>query len=119
MKNPIALLAAACLATSAFTAVHADTFDPPRAERVQFADLDVSNTQGVAILYSRLRQAARDVCRDLDPSRSMSLYQRHAECMQAALSRAVAEVGITSVNRYAAAHGIVVGGVAIRIANGR
>ena len=42
-----------------------DNHDVPRAV-VKFGDLDLSNPQGAAVLYSRIHAAAYDVCRSFD-----------------------------------------------------
>jgi UrcA family protein len=58
---------------------------------VHFADLDLSRSQGAAVLYQRLRAASETVCAPLD-GRDLERHVRFKECVQSALSTAVAEV---------------------------
>jgi UrcA family protein len=56
---------------------------------VSFRDLNVSNPEGAAVLYKRIKSAASEVCGNWD-----SLSQRPAvtTCIDEAVSRAVAQV---------------------------
>jgi len=63
----------------------------PKSQTVHFADLDLDKPLQAAKLLSRLKSAAREVCRPLD---SGTLRQKHifATCVDFALSNAVARV---------------------------
>jgi UrcA family protein len=60
-----------------------------RHKTVSFRDLNVSNPEGAAVLYKRIKSAASEVCGTWD-----SLSQRPAvmTCIDEAVSRAVAQV---------------------------
>ena len=72
--------------------------DRPQAI-VHFADLDLSRSQGVAVLYRRLRAAAETVCAPLD-GRDLARHMRFKACAQSALSEAVAEVDRPALTEY-------------------
>jgi UrcA family protein len=57
---------------------------------VKYGDLDVSNAQGAAMLYSRIRAAAANVCRPYD-SLDFSPRLLH-DCMHKAIKDAVVKV---------------------------
>jgi UrcA family protein len=66
---------------------------------VHFADLDLSRSQGAAVLYHRLRAAAETVCAPLD-ARDLERHMRFKECVQSALSASVAEVDRPALTEY-------------------
>ena len=119
MKNLTTLVAVATFATSIFTMAQADTTSDPRSEKVQFADLDTTNAHGAAVLYQRIKNAAENVCRDLQPGRSLALLRPYANCVHVALSNAVADINRPAVTDYAAAHGVLPGDAPIRIARNK
>ncbi len=59
---------------------------------VDFSDLDLDTDRGAAVLQRRLRAAAREVCGSPDP-RELALAQRARACGEAAITRAVDQVG--------------------------
>jgi UrcA family protein len=119
MKNLTTLVAAATFATCMFTIAHADTTSEPRSETVQFADLDTANVQGAAVLFQRIKSAAENVCRDLEPGRSLTLRHLYANCVHLALSNAVAEVDSPAVTAYAVARGALQRDTTINIARNK
>jgi UrcA family protein len=66
---------------------------------VHFADLDLSRSQGAAVLYHRLRAAAETVCAPLD-DRELGRHMRFTECVQSALNTAVAKVDRPALSEY-------------------
>ena len=88
----IAALALTCVAYAA------PALDRPQVV-VHFADLDLSRSQGAAVLYRRLRAAAETVCAALD-DRDLGSHMRFKECAQSALCRAVAEVDRPALTEY-------------------
>jgi len=58
-----------------------------RREIVRFADLDLTQPAGARQLYRRIERAAHEVCA------GYGLYDYDRRCAQAAIGRAVAEVG--------------------------
>jgi UrcA family protein len=60
---------------------------------VKFGDLDLSNPQGAATLYSRIAAAGNEVCRSLDiNSRDLGSRARLDACVHKAIAEAVTKV---------------------------
>ncbi len=119
MKNLITLVSVATFATCVFTLARADTSSEPRSETVQFADLNAANVHGAAVLFQRIKSAAENVCRDLEPGRSLALQRPYAECVHVALSNAVAKVDSPAVTAYAVARGALQRDTPIKIAGNK
>ena len=119
MKNWTSYAAVALIATSSFNIVRADTYGDIRSETVRFADLNINSSHGAEILYRRLNFAANNVCRELEPGRSLAQLAPHRACVHSALSKALAEVGNPLVLAYAAAHGMAAADVTVRIAQSK
>jgi UrcA family protein len=104
MKNPTLFLALSALAAfAACTVARADSVPDRLSVTVHFEDLDLTNVQGAAMLYGRIKNAARNVCRPLEPGPSLELLRPYAACMNQALTHAVAYVNRPTVTAYAAA----------------
>jgi UrcA family protein len=70
---------------------------------VQFADLDLTKTDGAAVLYKRLRAAAETVCgprEDRVPAKAAAFKK----CVQSALASAVSRVDQPKLTAYYRAH---------------
>jgi UrcA family protein len=119
MKNLTQIVALTLIAASSFNIAHADTFGGPRSQTVRFADLDINNSPGAEILYRRLNTAAGNVCRELQPDRSLAMASLYRACVHAALSKALADVGNPAVLAYASAHGTAVSHMTVRIAQSK
>jgi UrcA family protein len=70
---------------------------------VRYGDLDLSQSTDVARLYRRLKFASEKVCYLTDDYHNMRLKQVQADCMQGALSRAVASVNEPKLTQLHAA----------------
>lgn len=79
--------ALACSLTAVCAA--ADTMDPPHTT-VKYADLNISNPEGAAVLYGRIHRAALQVCRPLDELHFRS--SAHEACVHKAIEDAVTKV---------------------------
>jgi len=66
---------------------------------VQFADLDLSRSEGVAVLYQRLRGAARTLCEPLN-ARDLEMQMNFRTCLQSAISAAVADIDRDALSTY-------------------
>ena len=69
---------------------------------VKYGDLNLDSVDGVAALHSRLSQAAREVCSQLD-SRVLGLREQYERCIAGAVTQSVARVDnprLTSFHRY-------------------
>ena len=72
---------------------------------VHFADLDLSRSEGAAVLYQRLEAAARTVCAPLDArTRDLATQMRFKGCVQTAIGSAVAKVDRPVLTAYYKAH---------------
>jgi UrcA family protein len=70
---------------------------------VRFADLDLSQTDGAAALYGRLRQAAHSVCSSLQ-SRDIGMNAHYRACMEQAIDGAVSSIGRPTLSQYHESH---------------
>jgi UrcA family protein len=105
MKNLTPIVAVALMATSSFNIARAGTPIDARSETVRFADLNINNSSGAETLSRRLNIAANNVCRELEPGRSLALVAPHRACVHAALSKALADVVNPAALAYAASLG--------------
>ena len=70
-----------------------DSTNPPSAT-VKYGDLNLSNPQGAAALYSRIVGAAHEVCRSFEiDSRNPMFVQALNACVHKAIADAVTKVG--------------------------
>jgi UrcA family protein len=72
--------------------------EPPKRV-VHFADLDLTRNAGVAVLYARIRFAARQVCEPVDDRLWQSTVARN-RCVTQAIARAVADVNVPMLTNY-------------------
>jgi UrcA family protein len=98
-RNFLAAVAAVCLASVAVVA-HADEAanDVP-ARTVHYSDLDINTPAGAAVLYARIRNAAQQVCGDVD-SRQLAVAVAAKACVNRAVYSSVRSVNspkLTSV----------------------
>jgi UrcA family protein len=81
----------------------ADSTGLPQAV-VKYADLDISTSQGAAVLYNRIRSASEGLCAPLDGGDLNAKFRAKA-CVQRAIEGAVAKVnGPALYAVYAAKH---------------
>src|SRR5271165_695308 len=117
MNNSIILVAFAAFVGGGATIASADTSLEPRSVTVHFADLETANTQGAAALYRRLKSAAENVCRNLEPGKEFARTRAYTDCLHMALVNAIVKVDRPALTAYAAAHGMPTGDSAVRIAS--
>jgi UrcA family protein len=94
------VLAAAPITMLASVAPAHESADAPAHMTVSYADLNLNSDAGIAVLYKRLRHAARQVCGDGDTT-SLSRGRDQTNCINNAMSQAVAQVNspiLTSLN---------------------
>jgi UrcA family protein len=74
----------------------------PECTAQRFADLDLSHSQGAAVLYRRLKGAAETVCgvEGSVLSRDLGSHKRSQECIRSALDAAVAKVNQPALTAY-------------------
>jgi UrcA family protein len=93
------------IATAAFTTLAsgfaalpavADTIDPPQMT-VKYADLNVASPQGAAVLYARIRHAAKNVCLQLEGG-GPDVYGQRETCINKAIEGAVAKVNAPALS---------------------
>jgi UrcA family protein len=98
----VIILAASAVLSDSISANAADPFNRPLSEPVGFGDLDLSKPPEVEELYKRVKRAARNVCR---PYSSLHARYMRARCMDAAIARAVRDVGNVALTaRHTAAN---------------
>jgi UrcA family protein len=66
---------------------------------VHFADLDLTRTEGAAVLYQRIEGAAKTVCASLD-ARDLTSKKHFRECVETAIGSAVAKVDRPVLTAY-------------------
>jgi UrcA family protein len=69
------------------------------SRKVKYGDLDLNRDAGVAVLFSRIKTAAREVCQPMDVF-FLNLVRQQYYCSQAAMARAVADVNSPLLTSY-------------------
>lgn len=82
-------LATLTLGLATQNAMADDGFIEAKTKTVSYSDLDLSKPAGAKTLYSRIKRAARNVC---SPFESATYRKQWRECMDYAISNAVADV---------------------------
>jgi UrcA family protein len=77
----------------------AGPLDEVPSRKVNFADLDLTRNAGVAVLYARIKSAAREVCL---PTYTWVAEDNKAtlQCREQALARAIADVNAPALTGY-------------------
>jgi UrcA family protein len=96
--NTFITLASTLVLGLVFNAAHAEK--APKSLTVQFADLDLRADAGAATLFNRIRGAALKVCSTYSSGTTVRDKQRHAACVDFALSNAVARVDRPELTEY-------------------
>jgi UrcA family protein len=92
---------AMCGTHGAIAGVASDRSGAQPSETVRVNDLDLRTHDGVAVLYLRIRNAARSVCGYAD---TVFLEEKAAwdQCVREAIESAIAKVGSDALTNYAA-----------------
>jgi len=69
------------------------------SRKVKYGDLDLNRDAGAAALFSRIKTAAREVCRPTDVF-FLNLVREQYNCSQDAIARAVADVNAPLLTSY-------------------
>jgi UrcA family protein len=85
-----ATLVGAAASGFAFLPAVADSFDAPQAT-VKFGDLHISSPEGAAVLYGRIKSAAKSVCSQFDGP-GVHAYQQRNACINKAMRDSVTKV---------------------------
>jgi UrcA family protein len=88
---------AASLYSAAVTAADAD--DGPRQRTVKFADLNLTRNSGIAVLYARIKAAARAVC-EQNSELGLSAVHVERECRVRAMSGAIGTINLPMLTSY-------------------
>jgi UrcA family protein len=94
LKLVLATLGCVLAANGALAVESPDTMQTTSVT-VRYGDLDLSRSEGAAVLYGRLSNAARKVCA-VDESRDLVLYSAARRCYVRALSEALEKVARTT-----------------------
>ncbi|HEY3786284.1 MAG TPA: UrcA family protein [Steroidobacteraceae bacterium] len=100
MKSALAWTLLATLMGSAGVAeaTTGGLYDPP-TRVVRYGDLDLSRNEGAAVLYTRIRAAARQVCQPLAQVASPSIILLN-QCISHAIAHAVGDVDAPLLTDY-------------------
>lgn len=99
MKTAFSRVMLAALLGASTVALAGGTADEPAKRTVHFADLNLAQAAGAAVLYQRIRAAARDVCAPVIVSDLAALPGAHA-CIDQAIARAVTDVNAPMLTSY-------------------
>jgi len=104
MKTIAIILATAALNLSVLSVAQASGSDEIPSVTVRFADLDLTRSDGLSSLYTRLSQAAKSVCREMDPAseKGVSVQQRYQACLDQSIKDAVAKINQPAFTDYVA-----------------
>ncbi len=75
---------------------------PSGAERkiaVSYADINISNPSGAAILLDRIALAAKNVCGPEPDIRDLTAHRLYDSCYKSAMNKSVASVASSTVQR--------------------
>ena len=78
---------------------HADAPQDVHLFNVHFADLDLTRSEGAAVLYQRLAGAAKTVCTSLE-GRDLASQMRFKSCVDTAIGSAIAKVDRPVLTAY-------------------
>jgi UrcA family protein len=87
------------LLLSPLSAFAAEQGEPAPQRVVRFADLNLDRGKDTAVLYSRIRAAAREVCGPVE-TLSVKLLEQTYECRHKAIAHAVLEVNSPLLTNY-------------------
>jgi UrcA family protein len=74
--------------------------DEVPSRRVSFADLDLTRSVEAAILYSRIKSAAGEVCEPVVVGRPLASLAGTHQCVAESIARAVADVNAPALTSY-------------------
>ena len=98
-KNFLAAVAAVCLASVTIVAHADEAANGVPARTIHYSDLDINTRAGAGVLYARIRNAAQQVCGDVD-SKQLAVSAAVKACVNRAISTSVRTVNspkLTSV----------------------
>jgi UrcA family protein len=99
MKTAIPCTLLAILLSSLSAAAAAVEPGEVATRRVNFADLDLTRSAGVAVLYARIKSAAREACEPVN-SRELEWVMRSHGCAEQAITRAIVAVNAPALTSY-------------------
>jgi UrcA family protein len=99
MKTAIPCTLLAMLLSSLTAAAAAVEPGEVPTRHVNFGDLDLTHSAGVAVLYQRIKSAATEVCEPVN-ARALASIMRSQRCMEHAIARAVADVNAPALTSY-------------------
>jgi len=117
ITHVLRLTSTAVLSLVVLNAAYAD--EAPKSLTVQFADLDLSKSEGAATLFNRIKGAAKQVCSAHSGGATLRDKQRYTACIEFALSNAVARVDRPELTEYVASGYSSEKKAPIKVASGR
>jgi UrcA family protein len=92
------LVAALCLTLTSpvFAVVKSSAYSQNRVEAVtvSFADLNLNQAEGLAVLHKRIKRAAKQVCHVNNTAMTLYIKARRLECFDEAMTRANEQLGL-------------------------
>jgi UrcA family protein len=100
-KLKAAIYLALCATSLAVLSIpaHAAEADEASSRVVKFADLDLTKSAGVAVLYARLQSAARQVCEPVT-ERDLKAEALAKACAAHAVERAINDINVPQLASY-------------------
>ena len=95
--SSVVLAASLCVGAQVFAAEPADGV---RAETVKIGDLNLSSPAGVSSLYTRIHNAANNVCGNTADGRKLANLSAQKSCAAQAEERAVSQINNPSLTAY-------------------
>jgi UrcA family protein len=88
------------VATLFGSVAHAQTLPAPSGKQaiINYADLDISRPAGAAVLITRMRRAAAQVCGPAPDARDLIMYRFYRNCVTDTVARGVAAVNAPVVS---------------------
>jgi UrcA family protein len=101
LKSRVAISSALCALSVISLSASVSASEWPEIPRrvVNFSDLDLTRSAGVAALYARIQLAARHVCEPVLPQ-DLGSEQRARACAAHAVEQAVADVKVPQLTSY-------------------
>jgi UrcA family protein len=97
---PYLLFLSTAMGAVAASAAECEVVDDVRRCHVHYADLDPSRSPDAAVLYSRIRSAAREVCEPILVSTRLDSVTRVRQCTVQAIDHAVADVNAPALTSF-------------------
>jgi UrcA family protein len=104
--NKLIVITAVAAITQSHSAFGHEHSEAARTQVVRLADLNGASADGAAAVYRRVKKAAENVCRDLDPYRQLVRQEAYTKCIETAVGDAIVTIDRPAVTAYAEKRGV-------------